>query len=224
MHKRASIYDVRKFFDTPSPFCPNFMYNCLSANLGYCFTPLLSHVCGRHIWKPHKATSVLLPLLPFAAAKNSRIMPQFSGSSRCWVIAAVFTCGLSAGKYILPEHPMLEALIPVLFLIMPSKIDTVLSIPSFAIFCGMFLPAGASNFGIFPWKVGQYYSYLLPKNPLITQEEKHNKIWWTRGCATMYNMKCYTALIIAGAAAGTIRREPCCHRVTPTVEANFKFK
>ena len=52
---------------------------------------------------------------------------------------------------------------------------TVLRIPSFAIF-----QFGRMLCGMFPWLVGQYCSYLLPKQALATGKEAHNKIWLRR--------------------------------------------
>ena len=51
---------------------------------------------------------------------------------------------------------------------------TLLGVPSYVIFCWM-------CFGKFPWLVGRFCSYLLPKQALTTRKERHNKISWIRG-------------------------------------------
>ena len=38
-----------------------------------------------------------------------------------------------------------------------------------------------NDFGEFPWLVGQYCSYLLPKQALATQTEKPNATWQMSG-------------------------------------------
>ena len=55
----------------------------------------------------------------------------------------------------------------------------MLYIHSFVIFM-------SSVFGIFPWLVGQYCSYLLPKQAQATCVEKHNKTWRKSWWTTVY--------------------------------------
>ena len=56
-HKGLPYMTSAKFSDSLPPSL-SVCYDCLSANLGYFFTPFLTPLCGRHIWKPPNMTII----------------------------------------------------------------------------------------------------------------------------------------------------------------------
>ena len=87
---------------------------------------------------------------------------------------------LCYGLYYLTDNPML--LITLHWFITGSLLPQMSA--TYTVVHSLFHDILLDDFGIFPWLVGRYCSYLLPKQAPATCTEKLNKIWRTSGRCT----------------------------------------